>query len=128
MSDKCHLPRDKSLTLKLQSTHALTADQIKRVVCELPHDSDRLREMAPGLEDCDLDKVLKITRAHERDQAQFLECVSMLRAYARGGDYGMHLLNKLHGVIIAHYGMEDERWEVLTAAGVTLNFETGVLY
>ena len=125
-----HLPRDtgKSLTLKLQSTHALTADQIKRVACNLPRDADPLREMAPGLEDSDLDKILKITRAHERDQERFQECVSVLRAYAQGGNYGMHLLNKLHDVIIMHYEMQDEKWEVLTAAGTTLNFETGELY
>jgi hypothetical protein len=118
----------KSIGIKLQSTHALTADQLKCVVTHLPRDADRLREMAPGMDEGDMEKVLAITRAHERNQERFAECVSHLRAYVRGGEYSMHLLNKLYGVIIAYFGMQDETWEVLIAAGVTLDITTGALY
>ena len=117
----------KSLTLTLQGMRVLTADQIKRIAHRLPRDEDGLRALVPGLAVEDYAKVLGATRAHARDQARFLECVSFLRAYARGGKYGVYLLNKLHDSILAHFGMEDEKWEALTAAGVTINFETGVL-
>ena len=118
----------RSLGLKLQSTRTLTADQLNRVVARLPRDADSLREMAPGLDEGDVEKVLAITRAHERNQERFTECVSHLRAYVRGGEYSMHLLNTLYGVIIAYFGMQDETWEVLIAAGVTLDITTGALY
>ena len=117
----------RSLGLKLQSTRTLTADQLNRVVARLPRDADSLREMAPGLDEGDVEKVLAITRAHARNQARFAECVSHLRAFVRGGDYGVHLLNRLHDRILTHFGMQDERWEALTAAGVRVNVETGGL-
>lgn len=124
-----HIPCDmgKSLTLKLRGMHVLTEDQIKQITRYLPRDVDRLHQLIAGLSEEDVAKVLKVTTTHERDQEQFLECVSTLRAYARGGLAGMDLLNKLHGVIIGHYGMHDEKWEVLTAAGVAVDFETGRL-
>ena len=118
----------RSLTVKLQFTRILTTDQINLIVRHLPCDMDGLRSMVPELTDeAELNKVLAITRAHTRNQDQFLECASVLRAYARGGEYGVHLLNKLHSVVIKHYHMEGEKWEVLTAAGVSMDFETGEL-
>lgn len=124
-----HIPcnMNKSLTLKLQNTHVLTTDQINQITRHLPRDLDGLLKLAADLSPEDGEKVLKITCAHERNQARFLECVSFLSAYARGGEYGVHLLNKLHERIIAHFGMQDEKWEVLTAAKVTVDFETGKL-
>ncbi len=124
-----HMPCDasKSLTMKLQGTHFLTPYQIKRIAHHMPRDEDRLNALVSGISTENGEKVLGITRAHERDQAQFLECVSFLRAYAKGGKYGVYLLNIHHESIIAHFGMQEETWEALTAAGVTVNFETGRL-
>ena len=118
----------KSIGIKLQKTHTLTEDQLKCVVTYLPRDANHLREIVPDINESNVEKVLAITRAHERNQERFTECVSHLRAYVRGGEYSMHLLNKLYGVIIAYFGMQDETWEVLIAAGVTLDITTGALY
>jgi len=122
-----HMPCDanKSLTLKLQCARVLSANQVESVMYHLPRDAEQLYALAPGLSPADEEKVLGITRAHERNQARFLECVSHLRAFARGGTYGVHMLNKLHDRIIAHFGMQGEKWETLTAAGVAVDFETG---
>jgi hypothetical protein len=125
-----HMPCDanKSLTLKLQGTRVLSADQIASVVHRLPRDAEQLHALVQGLSPEDQDKVLGITCAHERNQARFLECVSHLRAFARGGPYGVQMLNKLHDRILAHFEMQDEKWEALTSAGVKVDFETGKLY
>jgi hypothetical protein len=125
-----HMPCDanKSLTLKLQCARVLSANQVESVMYHLPRDAEQLYALAPGLSPADEEKVLGITRAHERNQARFLECVSHLRAFARGGAYGVHMLNTLHDRILAHFGMQDEKWEALTAAGVRVDFETGALY
>ena len=117
----------KSIGIKLQKTHTLTEDQLKCVVTYLPRDANHLREIVPDINEGNVEKVLAITRAHERNQARFAECVSHLRAFVRGGDYGVHLLNRLHDRILTHFGMQDERWEALTAAGVRVNVETGGL-
>lgn len=124
-----HVPYDmsKSLTLKLQGAQILSTNQIKLISRHFPRDIERLRALIPGLSSDDAATVLKITNTHRRDQEQFAECASVLRSFANGGDYGVHLLNKLHPVVIKHYAMEDEKWEVLTAAGVSVNFETGEL-
>jgi hypothetical protein len=118
-----------SLTTRLQATHLLTTNQIKSVVRHLPKDMDQLNLTLPDFNANENEKlkVLEITRAHERDQDQFVECIQTLKAYAKGGNYGMDLLNKLHNVVINHYCMQDEKWEVLMCAGVSMNFETGEL-
>ena len=123
-----HIDTSNSLTLKLQCAHVLTAEQISQITHLLPRDVDQLRSLAPGLSVEEGEKVLGVTCAHERDQARFIECVSHLRAFARGGTYGVHMLNKLHDRIIAHFGMQGEKWETLTAAGVKVDFATGALY
>jgi hypothetical protein len=65
--------------------------------------------LAADLSQEDIEKVLWATLAHERAQKRFLECASFLRAYASGGEHGVHLLNKLHESIIAYFGMQDEK-------------------
>jgi hypothetical protein len=118
-----------SLTLKLQrGCDSLSTDQIKRITRALPTQADGL---AGILTESQLlttsEDVLRITRAHERDQERFDECVLELRAFSSGGLYAMELLNNVYPNILTHYGMQGEKWEVLTAAGIGIDFKNGRL-
>ena len=39
----------------------------------------------------------------------------------------MQMLNTLIDVILGHFAMEKERWEILTSANVSMDFQTGKL-
>ena len=118
-----------SLTRKLQSVEGLTTDQIKCLARHMPRDAVALASVMNGttLPDSKCDRVLEITRAHVRDQTRFEECLSHVRAFASGGLYGIQRLNEVIDVILKHFGMEKEKWELLTSADVSMDFQTGRL-
>ena len=116
-----------SLTRKLQAVSGLTTDQIRLIARHMPRDAGALAAATVGedlLSDKARDKVLAITTVHVRDQARFNECLSHVRAFATGGLYGMQLLNERIEVILRHFDMEKERWEILTSANVSMDFQT----
>ena len=116
-----------SLTKKLQSVKDLSKEQIKLITRSMPRESDELNALME-LSDETNDKVLTITRAHKRDQVQFDECLSHVKAFARGGLSGVERLNEVNEVIFKHFDMEKEKWEILTAAHVGMDFQSGRLY
>lgn len=117
-----------SLTRKLQFlSDDLSADQINHIARTMPRESAELQSIVNLPEEIHA-KVLAITRAHQRDQFRFDECLSHVKAFARGGLSGVASLNSVHGNIFKHYDMEAEKWEILTAANVGLDFQTGNLY
>ena len=118
-----------SLTVKLQRRcDSLSTDQIKLIARRLPRDMDALETILSKEEISIMgESVLSITQKHERNQERFDECVRELRAFSSSGLYAMHLLNKVHPLILDYYGMQGEKWEVLSAAGVSIDFQTGKL-
>ena len=119
-----------SLTRKLQSVTCLSPDQIRLIARYLPRDSDSLDSSIAqngAISDDARDRVLAITCAHARDQALFDECLSHVRAFSSGGLSGMQRLNEVFDVIIGHFGMEKEKWEILASANVGMDFQTGRL-
>lgn len=62
--------------------------------------------------------LLDITGKDKRDQEKFEGCYREIRAFAAGGDYAMQLLNKVCERIFKHFGMQDEKYDALSAAGV----------
>ena len=118
-----------SLTLKLQrGCDSLSTEQIKRITRTLPTQMDGLVDILTESQRASIgEDVLRITCAHERDQERFEECVLELRAFSTGGLYAMQLLNNVYPNILAHYGMQGEKWEVLTAAGIGIDFKNNRL-
>jgi hypothetical protein len=116
-----------SITRKLQSVSGLSTSQIKLISRHLPREQDALLAAVSDVPSSLVEKVLGITRAHDRDQAQFEECLSHVRAFATGGLYGMQRLNEVIDVVLKHFDMEREKWEILTAANVEMDFQTGAL-
>jgi hypothetical protein len=119
-----------SLTRKLQSVKGLTTSQIKLIARHMPRDTDTLASALANegqLSDKARARVLEITSTHVRDQKSFDECLSHVQAFAKGGPYGMQMLNTLIDVILGHFAMEKERWEILTSANVSMDLQTGKL-
>lgn len=116
-----------SITRKLQVVSGLSTSQIKLISRHLPREEDALLAAVSDVPSSLVERVLGITRAHDRDQAQFEECLSHVRAFATGGLYGMQRLNEVIDVVLKHFDMQREKWEILTAANVEMDFQTGAL-
>jgi hypothetical protein len=105
-------------------------DQIRLIARHMPRDLESLRTkclLTPPQIEAYGQQLLAITGAHERDQDKFEDCFREMQAFATGGRYAVELLNKVHGRILAHFGMEDEKYDVFSAAGVYEDPETGRL-
>jgi hypothetical protein len=119
-----------SLTKKLQSVPDLSKDQIKLITRSMPRELEQLKAVFADevLSDDVYDAVLVVTRSHKRDQAKSNECLSYIKAFSNGGLCGMERLNEVQQNIFKHFKMEKEKWEILTAANVGLDFQSGRLY
>jgi len=103
-------------------------DQIKLISRHMPRDFETLRTkcgLTPRQIESYGNRLLAITGAHERDQEKFEDCYKEIKAFASGGLYAMERLNKVGARILEHFGMEDEKYDVLSAAGVYEDAETG---
>jgi len=127
LSKKLHRFR---YTLVNKQKMIFSADQVELVARYMPTDADALRTKC-GLIDTQIkaygEQLLGITRAHERDQEKFEDCVAEINAFVRGGMAAMQILNKVYKRIIAHFGMDAEMYDVLKAAGVYVDADTGKL-
>jgi hypothetical protein len=64
------------------------------------------------------ERILEITAAHERDQADFEECVLEIKAFSRGGLPGMERLDAVYTQILKHFNMEGESEEIFDACSL----------
>ena len=105
-------------------------DQVKLISRHMPKNLEDLRVkclLTPPQIDAYGNRLLDITGRHERDQEKFEDCYREIKAFANGGEYAMQLLNKVCKRILEHFGMLDEKYDVLSAAGVYEDAETGRL-
>ena len=119
-----------TLSRKYNDDTVFSADQMVLICSHMPLDDEALKTK------CKLDEhqiqtygnqLLAITRIHERNQTKFDDCVSEMKAFVNGGAYGMERLGRVYMQIIEHFGLENEKWTVLAAAGVYLNLDSNTL-
>lgn len=117
----------KSLIRKHKPHVVFSAEQRSLIARHMPMNEEDLKVKAK-MDDTQIKaygaQLLSITRLHERDQSQFEECVAELKAFERGGRIGMEILNRVYTQIAHQFGVEDEIWEALSAAGVRMDSET----
>lgn len=111
--------------------HAVfSEDQCKRISRHMPKTFEALKSKC-GFTDSQIkaygNALLTIIASHERDQEKFEDCFKEIRAFATGGLYAIQRLNVVHKNILAHHGMQDEKYDVFDAAGVWEDPETGKL-
>ncbi len=118
------------LRRKLPETLVFNGEQLRLIVRHKPESQECLK-LSCNLTDAQIEsygeRLLKITKAHVRDQEQFMECVFEIRAFVNGGRVGMAFLNKVYTRIISHYGMDSELYDILSVAGVRMDVEKGKL-
>jgi hypothetical protein len=117
-------------TLSRKNQLVFGEDQIKLIARHMPRDLEALRTqclLTPPQVEAYGHRLLDITGKHERDQEKFEDCYLEIKAFADGGEYAMQLLNKVSARILKHFGMEDDKYDVLSAAGVREDAETGRL-
>jgi hypothetical protein len=117
-------------TLARKQKTVFTDDQCKLISRHMPRDFEALRtkcEFTESQISSYGNHLLLIIATHDRDQEKFEECFREIQAFARGGRYGMHLLNAVYPRIISHFGMESDKYDVFDAAGVWEDAETGKL-
>ena len=102
LSKKLHRFR---YTLVNKQKMIFSADQVELVARYMPTDADALRTKC-GLIDTQIkaygEQLLGITRAHERDQEKFEDCVAEIKAFVRGGMTAMQILNKVYKLSLIH--------------------------
>jgi len=117
-------------TLARKQKMVFSEDQCKLISRYMPKDFEALRVKCDFL-DSQIksygNALLTITASHERDQDKFEACYREIQAFAAGGLYAMERLNKVCPVILSHFGMEQEKYDVYDAAGVWEDPETGRL-
>ena len=73
------------------------------------------------------DELLTVLTGHTRNQAAFTNALLEMQAFARGGDIGMYLLNKVYRRILEEFKMVSEINEIFKLLNFYTHFATGEL-
>ena len=98
------------------------SDHIKTIARHMPRTEGELRKLIPesvmlAYGEC----IIEVTKAHNRDQGVFEDCVGEINAFTRGGLPGMAVLDRVYKNILKQYGMVDDMEEVFDACKIYLH-------
>ena len=132
MSLSCKLRTFKRGIYRKHKPHlAMDDNQTRLVTRYMPKSVEELRVKCM-MDECQIsaygNQLLDITRTHERDQEQFKECIKEIKAFADGGLAGISMLNRVWTRIVEYYGVSDEKYDVLSLAGVGVGTDDGMLF